>query len=71
VITLRRELNSELNRPAGPRVPVAALRDRYGIEGVAARIDGLYERLLNAPGLTHESSSLPASHQDEDLSPSH
>ncbi|WP_221623145.1 glycosyltransferase [Micromonospora globispora] len=44
---LRRALAVELDRPSGPRLPVEALADRYGIDRVAARIASLYDRLRN------------------------
>jgi glycosyltransferase involved in cell wall biosynthesis len=65
---MRQALATELDRPAGPRVPVAALQERYGIESVAARIDGLYERVL-ARGPEPEPVAQPE-RRDEDLSPS-
>ena len=40
---LRRALAVELDRPRGPRLPVEALADRYGIDRIAARIDDLYD----------------------------
>ncbi|PWU50057.1 glycosyl transferase [Micromonospora globispora] len=44
-IVLRRELSAQLDAPLHPRMPIPELCERYGIEGVAARIDSLYERL--------------------------
>jgi glycosyltransferase involved in cell wall biosynthesis len=66
---LQQELAAELDRPAGPRVPVGALLERYGIESAAARIDRLYERLLS-PRSKREPVASPADFRDEDLSPS-
>ena len=46
-IALRHELAAEVDRPARARTPAAALLERYGIASISARIDGLYEKLLN------------------------
>jgi glycosyltransferase involved in cell wall biosynthesis len=46
-IALRHELAAEVDRLARARIPAAALLERYGIASISARIDGLYEKLLN------------------------
>lgn len=69
VIALRHELAAEVDPPARARIPAAALLERYGIESISARIDGLYEKLLNrkpAQGRT----AAPSERRDGDLSPS-
>jgi glycosyltransferase involved in cell wall biosynthesis len=48
VAALRAEISKEIEAGARPRQPVTAVMDLYGIESVAARIDGLYERLAAA-----------------------
>jgi glycosyltransferase involved in cell wall biosynthesis len=48
VAALRAEIGKEIEAGARPRQPVTAVMDLYGIESVAARIDGLYERLAAA-----------------------
>ena len=45
VPALRAEMAKEIEAGTRDRHPVAAVMDRYGIESVAARIDGVYERL--------------------------
>jgi glycosyltransferase involved in cell wall biosynthesis len=67
-LALRHELAVELGRESVPRVPVTALRERYGVEAVAVRIDNLYERLL-ARGPEAERIA-PTEQRDQDLSPS-
>lgn len=65
---LRGELAAELVRPDRPRVPVAALCERYGIERVAIRIDNLYERLLSRGPEAERIARIQQ--RDEDLSQS-
>jgi glycosyltransferase involved in cell wall biosynthesis len=43
---MRAELRAQTHREPGPREPAREVRERYGIEAVAARIDGLYERMV-------------------------
>jgi glycosyltransferase involved in cell wall biosynthesis len=43
---MRREIAAEVAAGARPRVAVPAIREQYGIEAVARRIDGLYEQLM-------------------------
>ncbi len=43
---LRREIETELASGRRPREEVPAIRERYGIEAVAHRIDDLYDRLM-------------------------
>jgi glycosyltransferase involved in cell wall biosynthesis len=69
-IALRHELAAEVDRPARARTPATGLLERYGIESISARIDGLYNNLLNrkpAQGRT----AAPSERRDGDLSPSH
>jgi hypothetical protein len=44
---LRHELAAQLDRPTPARIPATALLERYGINSISDRIDGLYDRLLN------------------------
>jgi len=44
---LRREIAAEMAGGARPREDVPAIRERYGIETVARRIDDLYDRLMD------------------------
>jgi glycosyltransferase involved in cell wall biosynthesis len=69
-IALRHELAAELDHPAPSRTPAAALLERYGIESVSARIDGLYNRLLNSKSAKGRIAD-PYQRSDGDLSPSH
>jgi glycosyltransferase involved in cell wall biosynthesis len=48
VTALRAEMGKEIEAGARPRKPVTEVMDLYGIESVAGRIDGLYERLAAA-----------------------
>lgn len=48
VTALRAEMAKEIEAGARPRKPVTEVMDLYGIESVAGRIDGLYERLAAA-----------------------
>lgn len=48
VTAMREALAAELSCGPRERTPVAAVRERYGIESVTDRIDGLYERTMAA-----------------------
>jgi len=69
-IALRHELAAELGRSNRARKPAIALLERYGIERVAARIDSLYDGLLNRKSVQGRIGA-PSERSEEDLSPSH
>ncbi len=62
---LRREIAAELARGRRPREGVPAIREQYGIEAVARRIDDLYDRLMarRRPLRQHPFTAGPVRHR--------
>jgi glycosyltransferase involved in cell wall biosynthesis len=61
VKAVRSEIETQMSRGPGPREPALEVRERYGIEAVSARIDDLYERVLER---SRRARRLPPHHAD-------